>query len=43
MQIVGNNLFVLSPFKWWDPEIASGNGATYPIQRTVTLGLTVNF
>lgn len=41
--LLGNNLFVLSPFKWWDPEIASGNGATYPIQRTVTLGLTVNF
>jgi len=40
---VGNNLCVWDNFKWWDPEIASKNGAVYPIQKNFTMGLTVSF
>lgn len=40
---LGNNLCVWDDFGWWDPELASGNGAVYPIQKNFTLGLTVNF
>ena len=41
--VLGNNLLVFDKLKWWDPELASGNGAKYPISRTVTIGLSVNF
>lgn len=40
---LGNNLFVWDSLKLWDPELASGNGMKYPISRTYSLGLTVNF
>lgn len=36
------NLFVLSDFKMWDPEMA-GNGLGYPLQRVFNLGLNLNF
>lgn len=38
----GNNLFVLSPFKLWDPEMGS-NGLGYPIQRTYNVGIQLDF
>ncbi|MDR2474175.1 MAG: TonB-dependent receptor [Tannerella sp.] len=38
----GTNLFCISPFKLWDPEMA-GNGLGYPLQRVFNLGLNVNF
>lgn len=38
----GNNLFVWSKFKMWDPEMA-GNGLGYPIQRVINLGVNVSF
>lgn len=38
----GTNLFVLSKFKLWDPELA-GNGLGYPNQRVFNLGLNVTF
>lgn len=37
------NLFTISPFKLWDPEMGGGAGLTYPTQRTFSLGLQVNF
>lgn len=40
---LGNNLCVWDEFGWWDPELASQNGAAYPIQKNFTLGLTVTF
>ena len=40
---LGNNLAVWDSFGWWDPELASDNGARYPIQKNFTLGLTLNF
>ena len=41
--LAGTNLFVISPFKYWDPEMGSGNGLKYPLQRVVKLGLQYNF
>jgi TonB-linked SusC/RagA family outer membrane protein len=38
----GTNLFVISNFKLWDPEMA-GNGLAYPLQRVINLGVTVEF
>ena len=38
----GTNLFTLSNFKMWDPEMG-GNGLSYPLQRVFNLGLQVNF
>lgn len=40
---IGNNLAVWDSFGWWDPELGSGDGAKYPIQRVLTFGVTVNF
>ncbi|MCS2681067.1 hypothetical protein NXV81_14325 [Bacteroides ovatus] len=31
----GTNLLTFSPFSTWDPEMGSGNGLKYPLQRTV--------
>lgn len=36
------NLFTISKFKLWDPEMA-GNGLQYPIQRTFNIGLQLTF
>jgi TonB-linked SusC/RagA family outer membrane protein len=38
----GSNLFVLSAFKMWDPEMA-GNGVSYPLQRVINVGINVEF
>ncbi|MDU1891526.1 MAG: TonB-dependent receptor [Dysgonomonas sp.] len=40
---LGYNLLVFSDFDYWDPEIGSGTGAKYPINKTYSLGLTVSF
>ncbi|MDE5655547.1 MAG: SusC/RagA family TonB-linked outer membrane protein, partial [Muribaculaceae bacterium] len=39
----GTNLLTFSSFKLWDPEMGSDNGEKYPLSKTVTLGLQVNF
>lgn len=36
----GDNLFVFSPFKHWDPELSWNS---YPLQRTFNLGVQLNF
>lgn len=38
--LTGDNLAVFSPFKEWDPELSWNS---YPLQRTVNLGLQLNF
>ncbi len=38
----GTNLFTLSDFKLWDPEMR-GNGLAYPLQRVFNVGVQVNF
>ena len=37
----GTNLWTLSKFKLWDPEMA-GNGLGYPVQRVVNIGLNIS-
>lgn len=37
----GTNLFVLSKFKLWDPEMG-GNGLGYPNQRVLNLGVNIS-
>ena len=39
----GNNLFVLSSFDLWDPELATSNGFRYPIMKSLSVGLSANF
>ena len=38
----GTNLFYLSKFDLWDPEMG-GNGLGYPIQRVFNLGIQISF
>jgi len=38
----GQNLFAISDFKLWDPEM-TGNGLAYPLQRVYNVGLNVTF
>lgn len=37
----GSNLFVISSFKLWDPEMG-GNGLGYPVQRVFNMGINFN-
>ena len=42
--LLGNNLCVWDDIKYWDPEQGNRNqGMSYPMSRTFTLGLEVNF
>lgn len=42
--LTGTNLFYLSNFKHWDPELNPGwSGVGYPVMRTLGGGLSVNF
>ena len=36
----GNNLFVFSGFKYWDPELNSPN--VYPLQKSLNIGIQFN-
>lgn len=40
---IGQNLMVFSPFKWWDPELSSSDGAKYPLSKTFSFNFTINF
>lgn len=40
---IGNNLFTFSDFDLWDVELGTTNGSKYPIMRSVSIGLEVNF
>ena len=39
----GTNLFHLSKFKLWDPELSTYNGLRYPIMSTYSVGLQLKF
>lgn len=41
--VSGNNLFCLSGFKLWDPELNSSSGLRYPPMRSVMFGIDVTF
>ncbi len=40
---VGTNLLTWSKFKLWDPEMSSSDGRNYPLNRTYSLGISLNF
>lgn len=42
LYFTGQNLFSLSTFKLWDPEM-TGNGLAYPLQRVYNVGINVTF
>lgn len=42
LYFTGQNLFNISGFKLWDPEM-TGNGLAYPLQRVYNVGLNVTF
>lgn len=37
------NLLTISNFRLWDPEVDTPNGAKYPVMKSVSFGLDVNF
>lgn len=39
----GYNVFTISKFKLWDPELDTNNGSKYPLTSNYSLGLTANF
>ena len=41
--VSGNNLFCLSAFKMWDPELGTNDGLKYPMNRSVMFGIDINF
>jgi len=38
---LATNLLTWAPFKLWDPETTDPRGETYPLAKSVTLGLTI--
>ncbi len=43
LYVNGNNLFTVSKWDFWDPEIGDGRGVVYPITRVYNVGLRLNF
>lgn len=43
LYLKGSNLLTFSKFKMWDPELDTGNGMKYPIMKSISFGLDVNF
>lgn len=41
--VSGNNLFCLSAFKMWDPELGTNDGLKYPMNRSLMFGIDINF
>jgi TonB-linked SusC/RagA family outer membrane protein len=41
--VSGNNLLTLSKFDLWDPEINTGNGFRYPIMKSFSAGINLEF
>lgn len=41
--VKGANLLTFSKFDLWDPEVGTANGAAYPIMRSFSFGLDLNF
>jgi TonB-linked SusC/RagA family outer membrane protein len=39
----GSNLLTFSKFKLWDPELETTDGLKYPILKSVSVGLNINF
>jgi hypothetical protein len=40
--VSGNNLFYISKFKLWDPELDTRTGLKYPSTKSILFGLDIN-
>ncbi|WP_207534606.1 SusC/RagA family TonB-linked outer membrane protein [Desertivirga arenae] len=40
--LIGTNLLTFSSFKLWDPELGSSDGKAYPLNRTLSAGISVS-
>lgn len=43
LYVKGANLLTFSKFDLWDPEINTSNGSKYPIMKSFSFGLDINF
>ena len=43
LALSGYNLLTFTPYIWGDPETRASNSPTYPLTRTLTLSLKLNF
>ncbi len=43
LYVNGTNLFTVSPWDFWDPELGDGRGVRYPNTRVFNVGLRINF
>jgi len=41
--VIGNNLFTFSNFKLWDVELGTNNGMRYPVMKSASIGIELNF
>lgn len=41
--LIGNNLLTFSKFNLWDVELGTNNGMRYPVMKSATIGLELNF
>lgn len=41
--VSANNLFCISDWKLWDPELGTNDGLKYPMNRSFQFGLDINF
>jgi TonB-linked SusC/RagA family outer membrane protein len=39
---IGTNLLTFTKFKYWDPEMGSSTGKSYPLSKTFSLGIAIN-
>lgn len=40
--LIGTNLLTFSKFKLWDPELGSSDGKKYPLNKTLSVGVSVS-
>lgn len=43
LYFLGYNLFTITSFDMWDPELGSGSGTEYPNLRTYSMGISLSF
>ena len=41
--VMGTNLFTISDFKLWDPELNTNNGTSYPNTSSYSIGVRFSF
>ena len=41
--VLATNVFTISGFDMWDPELGTNNGLKYPMNRSILFGIDINF